>query len=106
MLNGYVYLIGETNNSGKYKIGSTRKININERIKELQTGNPNELYLKDSFKTNKPFRLETMLHKHYQNLNENGEWFDLNEEEVTNFKNVCEKYQHIIDSLKDNPFFK
>ncbi len=106
MVNGYVYLIEEINNNGKYKIGSTRKLNVEKRIKELQTGNPNKLLLKYSFKTNNPFKLENMLHKYYKNVHKNGEWFELTNEEVSNFQSVCEKYQHIIDSLKDNPFFK
>ena len=105
-MNGFVYLIGECNNKNIYKIGLTKKFDVNERLKELQTGNSNDLYIKETFKTNKPFKLESMLHRHYNKSNERGEWFELTENEVKDFKNVCMKYQRIIDSLKDNPFFK
>jgi hypothetical protein len=102
---GFVYLITEENCDNKYKIGSTKKQKIEDRIKELQTGNPSKLILKDYFKTNHPFKLEGMLHRHYHKNNELNEWFNFNDNEIKEFQNICNKYQTIIDSLKDNPFF-
>lgn len=100
----FVYLITEENDNGNYKIGSTRK-NINERLKELQTGNSNKLVISKYFECDKPFNLEKMLHRYYKKSNRLNEWFNLTDEEVNNFKNVCQKYYNIIESLKDNPFF-
>ena len=102
----FVYLIGERSNPNLFKIGSTRKKNIIERLKQLQTGNPKELYIKDYFETSKPFLLENMLHRHYFKDNTFNEWFELNEEKIKGFKNVCKKYQNIIESLKNNPFMR
>ena len=102
----FVYLIGERSNPNQFKIGSTRKKNIIERLKQLQTGNPEELYIKDYFETSKPFLLENMLHRHYFKDNTFNEWFELNEEKIKGFKNVCKKYQNIIESLKNNPFMR
>lgn len=102
----YVYLIGERNEPNMFKIGSTRKKNIIERLKELQTGNPEELYIKDYFETKKPFLLENMLHRHYSKENTFNEWFELDEEKIKGFKGVCKKYQNIIESLKNNPFIR
>ena len=102
---GYVYLIKEHSESDRYKIGATRKKNVTERVKELQTGNSHTLSLIASYESNKPFKLEKMLHNHYYNEHELNEWFILDKEKVENFLNTCDKYQKIIDCLKDNPFF-
>lgn len=105
-MKGFIYLIGEMNNSNNlYKIGMTRKKDINERIKELQTGNGQELYLIKSFKSNYPFKVEKMLHNHYNQFHENGEWFKLNNEQINEFLNECEKKENLCNILKDNPFF-
>lgn len=102
----FVYLIGERSNPNMFKIGSTRKKNILERLKQLQTGNPEELYIKDYFETSKPFLLENMLHRHYFKDNAFNEWFELNDEKIKGFHDTCEKYQYIIESLKNNSYMQ
>ena len=102
---GYVYLIGEIGNDNRYKIGSTRCKDVNKRLKQLQTGNSEELYIKESFETTRPFRLEKMLHNRFKSSNLIGEWFELSKDDVRGFKDVCEGLQKVIDCLKDNPFF-
>ena len=102
---GYVYLIGEMKNEGRFKIGSTKCIDVNKRLKQLQTGNSNELYIREFFQTDRPFRLEKMLHNRFKNANLIGEWFELNDEDVKQFKTICEDIQKVMNSLKENPFF-
>lgn len=102
---GYVYLIGMVETLGKYKIGSTRSKNINKRLKQLQTGNSSELFVKDYYETDYPFKLEKMLHNHFKSSSLIGEWFELNKDDTDNFKHVCEEKTNIIDSLKNNPFY-
>lgn len=102
---GHVYLIGEVGNENRFKIGSTRCKDVNKRLKQLQTGNSEELYIKSSFETSRPFRLEKMLHNRFKSSNLIGEWFELSKADVEAFKTICEQLQYIIDSLKDNPFF-
>jgi len=102
---GYVYLIGEKDRPNNYKIGSTRAKNIITRLNQLQTGNSSELYIKESYETEYPFKLEKMLHKHFNSLNLIGEWFELSEADTKAFKGVCEEKIKIIESLKDNPFY-
>ena len=102
---GYVYLIGEIDNPGKYKIGSTRAKKIETRLKQLQTGNSSELYIKESFETEHPFKLEKMLHNHFKSSNLIGEWFELSEDDIKAFKGICEDKMKVIESLKDNPFY-
>lgn len=100
---GYVYLICDPA-SDKFKIGMT-KGPIEERISELQTGNPNELFISDYHYTNYPYRVESMLHSRYKSQNVLNEWFDLSSSDVSGFKNECNKIEDIIETLKENPFF-
>ena len=102
---GYVYLIGEIDNKGRYKIGSTRAKNVLTRLKQLQTGNSSELYIKEAFETDYPFKLEKMLHNHFKSLNTMNEWFELSESDVEAFKGICDEKRKIIESLKENPFY-
>lgn len=102
---GYVYLIGEKDNIGKYKIGSTKSKDVNKRLKQLQTGNSSELFIKEYYETEHPFKLEKMLHNHFKSSNLIGEWFELSESDTEAFKGVCEEKEKIISSLKDNPFY-
>ena len=102
---GYVYLIGEIDNKGRYKIGSTKAKDVNKRLKQLQTGNSSELFIKESYETEHPFKLEKMLHNHFKSSNLIGEWFELSESDTEAFKGVCEEKEKIISSLKDNPFY-
>ena len=62
---GYVYLLKEDGDNVMYKIGVTKSPKIEDRIKKLQTGNGNRIVLIDYFLTNKPFKLEKMLHTKY-----------------------------------------
>jgi hypothetical protein len=102
----FVYLITEDTDKPKYKIGMTKKKKIDNRLKELQTGNSSQLSIKDYFETDAPFKLELMMHNHFMNKNAINEWYDLNKDDVKNFKETCQHYQSIIDALKDNSFFK
>lgn len=102
---GYVYLIGEMDNKGRYKIGSTKAKDVNKRLKQLQTGNSSELFIKESYETEHPFKLEKMLHNHFKSSNLIGEWFELSKSDTEAFKRVCEEKEKIISSLKDNPFY-
>ena len=102
---GYVYLIGEMDNKGRYKIGSTKAKDVNKRLKQLQTGNSSELFIKESYETEHPFKLEKMLHNHFKSSNLIGEWFELSENDTEAFRKVCEEKEKIISSLKDNPFY-
>ena len=102
---GTVYLLGDWEKEGVYKIGVTRG-DINKRIKKLQTGNAGEIYLVSSFETNHPFLLEQMLHTHFNSTNVLNEWFELTNEEIVGFKKTCAEYQDNIDALNDNYYFQ
>ena len=100
---GYVYLICDPA-TDRFKIGVTRNLNSN-RIKKLQPGNSTELFITDRYETNWPFRLETLLHKHFHNKHVLNEWFALDAMDVVAFRKTCELLENNIQILKDNPFF-
>lgn len=103
-MKGYVYLICDLEKNNAYKIGVTKNI-VEERKKELQTGNSSELHICNYYETDFPYKIELMMHNKYKQKNIKNEWFRLTDEEALNFKNECKKCEDIIISLKDNPFF-
>lgn len=100
---GYVYLICDPSND-RFKIGVTRDLKSN-RVKKLQTGNSTELFIHTIYETEWPFRLETMLHKHFEHKRILNEWFALDVSDVTNFKSTCVLLNNNIKALSQNPFF-
>ena len=104
---GIVYLI----NNGitdRYKIGVSKK--PPQRLRGLQTGNPENLTLIDYYESDIYQNIETVLHrtlKHKKYIPEDfrmlkGEWFILNNEDVMNFKKSCEKIEDSIKHLKEH----
>lgn len=100
---GYVYLICDPSND-RFKIGVTRDLKSN-RVKKLQTGNSTELFIHTIYETDWPFRLETMLHNHFQNKRVLNEWFELDVNDVVGFRDTCDTLNSNIKILADNPFF-
>jgi len=78
---GFVYVI-KCNDF--YKIGRTN--NVQKRLSGMQTGNPYELELILSIKTNSPFTLETSLHTKFKDKLIRGEWFKLSDKDL---KIIC-----------------
>ena len=101
---GYVYLICDPS-SDSFKIGVTGK-NIKDRIKKLQTGNAEELFISSFYECEYPFRLEKMLHTKYANKRMHGEWFSLSSHDIGQFRNICKELCDIIECIKQNPFIK
>ena len=99
----YVYLICDPAQD-LYKIGVTRNL-YSKRMKQLQTGNGTELHLIKFYETFYPFNMEKYLHSKFQEKREHGEWFRLNIEDISSFELLCQKYEEIVLSLKENPFF-
>lgn len=101
----YVYLIKDTDREGIYKIGMTKQV-MEKRLKALQTGNASNLEVCCIHETCDAYTLEAMLHRKYQTKRVKNEWFELTDEDVENFKSVCENLDNVIKSLSNNPFFK
>lgn len=95
---GYVYFI-QSINGGPIKIGSA--FNVQRRLKQLQTGNPDMLILLHATTGGK--RFEFFLHSKFEKYNKRDEWF-YPEDEILKFiselKNEDEKFG-LIHCLKD-----
>lgn len=91
---GFVYLMCDAN-SNLYKIGVTSG-SVESRMKKLQTGNGNEIHIVNHFETDKPFRLERILHKAFFEKNRLNEWFELEPEDVFKFEETCVKYENLL----------
>lgn len=101
-MKGFVYLLCD---GDRFKIGMTKHKNIYKRIAELQTGNPEEIWLVAYHKTDYPHKVEKMMHLRYFDKRILNEWFDLDAHQVAHFKDECNKCEETIKILKDNPFF-
>ena len=75
-----VYIVA-VQNTGLYKIGKTK--DIENRLSQLQTGNPFEFYLYEFFVTIKSRELETELHRKYKRNRYKGEWYKMSEEDLS-----------------------
>lgn len=101
---GLVYLTNEQG-TDNYKIGITRSKTVTHRNKTLQTANPRKLVTIKEFKTDYPYRIETMLHFHYSSKRGNGEWFELTDEDVSSFIPLCEKLSEDLKMLMSDNYF-
>lgn len=106
---GYVYLILEVNQNGQesHKIGVSKNP-PEKRLKQLQTGNPNEIRILSAYESVNYKKVEQWLHSRYstkRTLAEN-EWFNLTDEQVFSFIDTCKKADETISLLlRENPFF-
>ena len=89
---GYVYLLGDWEKDGVFKIGVTRGT-IERRIKKLQTGNSGEIYLVSYFQTDHPFFIEKWMHLKYHKENVLNEWFELGIQDIVNFRKNCQEFE-------------
>jgi len=94
-----VYLISsEIDGQKLYKIGYTRR-EVTLRIKELKTGNAGNFDVIDIFKTKWGTKIEKILHDRFKSVKVNGEWFILNEEQIVNFRKICESSEYNFDII-------
>ncbi|TXG80056.1 MAG: GIY-YIG nuclease family protein [Spirochaetes bacterium] len=106
---GYVYLILEGNIHGEelYKIGITKN-DPQLRVKQLQTGNPNQVSLLHAYESKNYKKVEQWMHrKHAQSKTlAKNEWFNLTDEQVFSFIEDCKEADKTISFLLEtNPFF-
>jgi len=78
---GHVYLLRADN--GFYKIGQSKV--LDDRIKQLAVQLPYELELICAIQTVNPIGLEEELHTRFREKRKRGEWFNLDEDDVTYF---------------------
>lgn len=104
MIMGYVYLLLQLDFEGNesYKIGVTKR-DVNIRISELQTGNPNKISLHRKYESKNYLKVEKWLHRKYQTKTEaKNEWRTLTDEQVFSFLNDCQVADDNIQFLLEN----
>lgn len=99
-----VYLISaEINNEKLYKIGYTKR-DVSKRLKELKTGNPADFNIENQYYSKIGTKIESQLHIRYSHKKISGEWFNLNEEDISNFVENCEKIEENYKLLESNTY--
>jgi len=101
---GTVYLLAEFTNNSRFKIGITKN-DVNKRIRELSTGNSNEIILINKYESENYRKIEGMLHRKFFMNRAKGEWFDLTHEQVISFTDEAKKADELISFLKENNHF-
>tara|TARA_R110000772_G_scaffold184082_4_gene295187 strand:- start:84 stop:398 length:315 start_codon:yes stop_codon:yes gene_type:complete len=100
-----VYLLKECGDLPKYKIGVTSR-GVEKRIKQLQTGNSERIEVIQTFPSVFNRKIESSLHRKYETKRLEGEWFQLDNEDVDKFINECQKIHNVFEMLtkSGNPF--
>lgn len=107
---GYVYLLSTVTPDGlteRFKIGVTKR-KIEKRLRELQTGNSEQITLINFYESENYLKVENWLHKKHLNSKSNAknEWFELDDEYVKSFISDCNQAENIIQLLiQTNPFY-
>ena len=79
---GFIYVV---KHDKFYKIGKT--INIEDRLKGLQTASATPFELITSIRTKNYHVIEKQFHKVFENKHVSGEWFNLSKEDIEFIKN-------------------
>lgn len=85
-------------NDGRYKIGTS--YHPKKRIKQIQTGNPDQVDLIHEFESINATQVETTLHNIYAYERKKGEWFDLSVYEEAHFLEYCQRIDESINTLR------
>lgn len=79
-MEGYVYIVAVGKNQHIYKIGIAT--NVQNRIKQLQTGCPHPIRLIGYLKCEDPRVIEKEFHEALKFYRQQGEWFDCSLEKI------------------------
>lgn len=95
----YIYLI-KSLEDGYYKIGFSKSPSL--RSLALQTGNPSEIKLITTYKSEFATKIESTLKRKYSYLKKMGEWFDLPINIEVDFTKECELLEKNFKFLHDS----
>lgn len=104
----YIYLIESiTDYEHVYKIGYTKNKNIKNRLRTLKTGNHGDVKVVYMFETKHERKVELAMQQKYYTNRLNGEWFDIDLEDVVNFEKNCQTFEKGFDIMKEynNPYY-
>lgn len=96
----YVYFLTELGGDFCTKIGITT--NLENRISNIQNGNPNKLHLTMLLKTKKYASLEQQLHRFFKDKGKHihREWFYLTDNDLSDVRNM---YKAVVDQFNPLP---
>jgi hypothetical protein len=95
----FIYLL--TNDFVQFKIGISK--NVKKRIKQLQTGNSQEINLIKYYKSEKYYKnIETALHNTFNHKKILNEWFKLDAIDIEQFEIICSKIEENLKFMNDN----
>jgi len=101
-----IYLIcAEIGGEKLHKIGYTKRT-IEQRIKEFKTGNASDFYIVDSFQSKWGTKVESQLHKHFRHKKVNGEWFNLGDDDIVRFKELCKKIDSNFEIISQTTYYQ
>jgi len=101
-----VYLISCDEGENKiYKIGFTKN-QVEQRIKQLKTGNHQDFIVECVYETKWATKMEAVFHKRFKHSKVSGEWFKLEQHQVDNFSKDCENLNLYYEHLLKNSTFK
>ena len=105
---GFVYLIVQIDSDGMecHKIGISKN-NPEIRLKNLKTGNSNQLRIINTYESDNYRKIERWLHRKYYNSKTlaDNEFFNLTNEQVLSFIDDCKEIDNTISFLKENNVF-
>lgn len=95
-MTGHLYLIGyQSADCYRIKIGIAK--DVDRRIRQLQTGCPQKLYLLKAISVAAPRHIEQRLHQKYRHYRiERGEWFKLPEVAVQDLLNTIDRLESAV----------
>ena len=75
-----------------YDIKIGRSSNVDKRIKQIQTGNPNKIILIQKYQCKDCNTVERMIHNNYKEKRLEGEWFNFTERDINECKELIQKF--------------
>jgi hypothetical protein len=104
MKSAKVYLImSDTDGVVQWKVGVTAR-NIQKRINELRTANPNIVGVIDTFEApeSRCYKIESIMKRYLSTYRVDGEWFRSEALDVKRFRDMCESINKNISILEAN----
>ena len=93
-----VYLISTGDEEKRYKIGHTRR-KVEDRIREFKTGNSSSFEIIGVFESKFGTKIESTIHRKFGSKKIEGEWFFLNDNDVSSFESECKRLHDIFHLL-------
>lgn len=101
----YVYIL-RVSSDGIYKIGVSK--NVEKRVKQLQTGNPEPIEIVKTFLSEYPYKVESVMHRRFNRNHVQGECYYLSEQDIETFEEsckVCETNFSIMDDMQNHRYW-